>query len=206
MVLVDYGTGNLRSIQNMFARIGVASHISSDPEIIASATKLILPGVGHFDFGMTQLNRSGLRRVLEKQVFERKTPILGICLGAQLLTRRSDEGNEPGLAWIDAETVRFDRSRLQANTRIPHMGWTDTTFASTEPLFHGLESPSRFYYVHSYHLNCKQPEDEMCFANYGYRFVSGIRHENVMGVQFHPEKSHHFGMQVLKNFAFMEVV
>lgn len=188
----------------MFARIGAPSKISNDPEVICRASKLILPGVGHFDFGMTSLRSSGLCDVLNETVLKLKTPILGICLGAQLLTSRSDEGQEPGLGWIESETIRFDRDRLPEHYRIPHMGWSETEFAPSEPLFQGLPSPSRFYYVHSFHLSCKRLQDEMCHANYGYRFVSGIRHENVMGVQFHPEKSHRFGMQLLRNFASMD--
>lgn len=203
IVIVDYGTGNLRSIKNMFARIGVASQISGDPSIVAGASKLILPGVGHFDFGMTSLRSSSLFEILNDKALNQRTPLLGICLGAQLLTQRSDEGNEPGLGWIEAETIRFDRNRLDANCRIPHMGWTATEFTAEQSLFHGLESPSRFYYVHSFHLSCKNSHNEMCHAVYGYRFTAGIRRDNIMGVQFHPEKSHRFGMQVLRNFAEM---
>jgi glutamine amidotransferase len=201
ITIVDYDAGNLRSISNMLRIIGVASRISRDCDEIAKATKLILPGVGHFDFGMRKLRSSGLVSVLNSMVFERQIPLLGICLGAQLLTRSSEEGTEPGLAWIQADTVRFDRERLPSTLRVPHMGWAETEFRKNDPLFQGFTENPRFYYVHSYHMKCDFSEDEMCWGVHGYRFVSGICNKRVWGVQFHPEKSHSFGKLILKNFA-----
>ena len=201
ITIVDYGAGNLASIVSMLRHIGVPAEICSDPKRIREAKRLILPGVGHFDFGMTNLRSSGLADALNGRVQGDGIPLLGICLGAQLLTRRSAEGTSQGLGWIQADTIAFDRSRLGPELRIPHMGWSDTTFERSEPLFqHTPESP-RFYYVHSFHLACDKPENEICWSHHGYRFAAGIRAGNVCGVQFHPEKSHRFGMQLLRNFA-----
>ncbi len=201
ITIVDYNTGNLRSISNMLRFLGVDSQISNDPIEVARATKIILPGVGHFDFGMANLNQSGLVDILKTQAVVNKTPVLGICLGAQLLTRKSAEGDLPGLGWIHGETVGFDRQRLPSNLRIPHMGWSETEVNINNPLFKGVAELPRYYYVHSFHMVCDRPEDELCHTVHGYRFVSGICHGNIYGVQFHPEKSHRFGMTVLKNFA-----
>lgn len=201
LTIVDYGTGNLRSIANMLGRLGHSSVISSSVEDALSATHLILPGVGHFDYGMSSLRESGLLEALNHKVLVENVPLLGICLGAQLLTRRSDEGIEKGLGWIDGETVRFDKARLKSNCRIPHMGWSETELKADEPLFRKMVDNPRFYYVHSFHMRCDNSENEICHAEYGYKFVAGVRSNNIFGVQFHPEKSHRFGMQILDNFA-----
>jgi glutamine amidotransferase len=203
IAIIDYGTGNTRSIQSMLSYIGVSSHLTSSPTEIELAEKLILPGVGHFDYGMSQLRKSGLDKVLTSQVLEKKVPVLGICLGAQLLTRGSQEGSESGLGWLPADTVRFDHSRLTSELKIPHMGWAETEFVADSPLSKNLESPARFYYVHSYHLQPDTIEMSLCFATHGYRFAAGIGRDNIIGVQFHPEKSHKFGMQLLRNFVSM---
>lgn len=200
ITIIDYGTGNLRSIANVLRVLGVPSCITSNPSDIDRATKLILPGVGHFDFGMTNLRQSALIEPLNDAVLVRKIPVLGICLGAQLLTRGSQEGQLPGLGWIEADTIAFDRTRMPSHLRVPHMGWADTTVRANQPLFEGLEHP-RFYYVHSFHMVCDHPDNEMCHAIHGYSFVAGICKQHILGVQFHPEKSHRFGKIVLKNFA-----
>lgn len=201
ITIVDYDTGNLRSVQNMLNKVGADSKIGSTPGDIENASKLILPGVGHFDFGMKNLADRDLIDVLNDKVLDKKTPILGICLGAQLLTRGSDEGVLPGLGWIDADTRSFDTSRLDSSLRVPHMGWADTESQCTSSLFVGFDETPRFYYVHSYHIVCDNGADELCHATHGYRFVAGVENGNVMGVQFHPEKSHRFGKQILSNFA-----
>lgn len=203
LTIVDYGTGNLHSVQNMLKSLGVPARISSAREEIAAASALILPGVGHFDFGMRSLDQLDLRGVLDEQVLERKVPLLGICLGAQLLTRGSEEGGEPGLGWIAAETRKFDVSRLESSLRVPHMGWADTEFSAASALFADVAPSPRYYYVHSYHLVADDPDDELCHAVHGYRFVAGLQRGNIAGVQFHPEKSHRFGKQLLANFAQM---
>jgi imidazole glycerol-phosphate synthase subunit HisH len=201
IVIVDYGAGNLRSIQNMLRRLGRDSEITSDPGVVARASKLILPGVGKFDFGMRQLEERGLKSALDKRVLGDGAPLLGICLGAQLLTRGSEEGDLPGLGWIAARTVRFDPAKAApATIRIPHMGWADTAFVGDHPIAAGLEKP-RFYYVHSYHIEPEDETDVLARAEHGYAFVAGVARGNVLGVQFHPEKSHRFGMTLLNNFA-----
>jgi glutamine amidotransferase len=201
LTIVDYGTGNLRSVQNMLRSLGVAARITSARAEIATASALILPGVGHFDFGMRSLKQLDLRGVLDEMALEKKVPLLGICLGAQLLTRGSDEGTEPGLGWIAADTRRFDEARLDVSLRVPHMGWADTEFLASSGLFAGAAPRPRFYYVHSYHIVADEETDELCHAVHGYRFVAGIERGNIAGVQFHPEKSHRFGKQLLGNFA-----
>jgi glutamine amidotransferase len=201
ITIVDYGAGNIRSIVNMLRALGIKSRVSGTPDEIATAERLILPGVGHFDHGMGELLERGLMAALERRVREEGIPILGICLGAQLLTRSSEEGALPGLGWIDGCTIRFDRARMGARLRVPHMGWADTWAMRDNPLLDGLSADARFYYVHSYHIVCDDPEQAIFGAHHGYDFISGVKRANVLGVQFHPEKSHRFGMQVLRNFA-----
>lgn len=200
IIIVDYNTGNLNSIKNILKKIGADSLITNDPDKISNATKLILPGVGHFDYGMRNLQSLNLIEVLNKKVLEEKVPILGICLGVQLFTKGSEEGNEPGLGWIDGRTRAFDKNRLDTRLKIPHMGWSDVRFKPGSKLFNGFTETPRFYFVHSYHLVCNNPHDEMVYGEHGYEFVAGVEHENVVGVQFHPEKSHRFGMKVMENF------
>lgn len=199
ITIVDYDAGNLKSIVNMLRALGASSRISGDPAEIAGAEKLILPGVGHFDYGMGQLEARGLVDVLNRRVLQDRVPILGICLGAQLLTRGSEEGDRPGLGWIAGETVRFDRGRMDARLRVPHMGWAETWATRENPLSEALHD-ARFYYVHNYHLVCDDACEAILAANYGYDFTVGVQRGNVLGVQFHPEKSHRFGMQLLQNF------
>ena len=199
--IVDYGVGNLRSVQNMLRVLGHDSKIVSTPDEVSEATKIILPGVGHFDFGMKSLAERNLINVLNEKVLEHRTPVLGICLGAQLLTRRSDEGEVSGLGWINAETTKFDSSRLDSSLRIPHMGWADTEYRRSNRLFEGAGNNPRYYFVHSFHIVCEDEADELCHATHGYRFVAGVARENIRGVQFHPEKSHRFGKRILANFA-----
>ena len=200
LTIIDYGIGNLTSIKNMLKRIGVDSVISHKLDDIESADKLILPGVGSFDYGMEQLNKSGLVEVINKKVVEQKTPILGICLGAQLFTDESEEGQVNGLGWIKGKTVSFDRSRLSSNQKIPNMGWTDVFGFEKSKLFTNMFETPRFYFVHSYHLLIDNPDETMVMTNYGYDYVAGIEKGNILGVQFHPEKSHKFGMKILENF------
>ncbi len=199
--IVDYGAGNLASIKNMLKKVGVHSEITNDPQQLEEAQKLILPGVGAFDHGMTGLNEGNFVEILNRKVLEEKIPVLGICLGMQLLSQKSEEGELGGLGWINSKTVKFDFSDLESAPKIPHMGWSDCKVSKTSALFEGLEDEARFYFVHSYHV---QPEDEsdiLATSEYGFPFVASVEHENVLGVQFHPEKSHKFGMKLLENFA-----
>ena len=198
IVIVDYGMGNLGSISNMFQKVGAKATISSRVEDILAAEKLILPGVGAFDHGMNALADRGLIPPLNNKVLEQKTPCLGICLGMQLLTLSSEEGVAAGLGWVPARTVRFQFNNGE-NLKIPHMGWNSVRPAPKSRLFFGLESP-RFYFVHSYFVQCENAEDIAAEASYGQVFIAAVEHENIFGVQFHPEKSHKHGMALMRNF------
>jgi glutamine amidotransferase len=200
IAIVDCGIGNVGSVANMFRKIGVPAVVSGNPRVVAGAEKLVLPGVGAFDHGMTRLHASGLIPILERRVRHDATPILGICLGLQLLTRGSEEGSCPGLAWLPASTVRFRfGEEEQSHLRVPHMGW-NTVYATRADGWPSLAGQPRFYFVHSYHLECDFPDDVLATARYGYEFAVAVRRENLAGVQFHPEKSHRFGMAVLRDF------
>tara|TARA_B110000003_G_scaffold275886_1_gene319917 strand:- start:714 stop:1322 length:609 start_codon:yes stop_codon:yes gene_type:complete len=199
IIIIDYGMGNIGSILNMFKRIGVKSKISSNLEEIKSATKLLLPGVGSFDKAMLRIKNSNIKQVLDYKVLEKKTPILGICLGMQLLTRSSQEGNEEGLAYIDAHTKRF--SFEDKKMKVPHMGWNFVHKFAKSELTDGFLEDSRFYFVHSYYVEVKNQENSILKTNYGFEFDSAIQNENIYGAQFHPEKSHKFGMKLLENFS-----
>ncbi len=202
IAIVNYGVGNLGSIQNMLKKVGCTeSVITNQEEDLVRADKIILPGVGAFDKGMEKINESGLVGILNKIVVQEKKPLLGICLGMQLLTKGSEEGKLPGLGWIDAYTERFQFSDEQANLKVPHMGWNEISISKQHDLIKDLSMPARFYFVHSYYVKCNDKQDELLSCNYGINFTCAVQHENIMGVQFHAEKSHKFGMQLLKNFA-----
>ena len=198
--IIDFDMGNLGSIQNMLSRLGFESEITSDLDRIREAEKLILPGVGAFDKAMTNLEERGLISLLNDLVIKKKVTIIGICLGMQLLSNRSEEGHLPGLGWIDADTIRFDFTSEQ-NLRIPHMGWNTVDIQQETCLFKGMYENPRFYFVHSYHVRCNNEDTIMTTTNYGFDFTSSVVKGNIYGVQFHPEKSHKFGMKLLQNFA-----
>jgi len=204
IVIVDYGMGNLGSIKNMLLRIGSKGVISSDIADIERASKLILAGVGAFDNAMKNVFALDLAPVLNSKVIEDKTPILGICLGMQVMANKSEEGKLPGLGWIDAEVKRFRFGEENRHLKIPHMGWNLIKVRKYMQLLNGLGNESRFYFVHSYHMVCRNVRDKMTTTFYGYDFVSSVLQGNIAGVQFHPEKSHKFGMQLMKNFAEFE--
>jgi len=200
IVVVDYGMGNLGSIGNMLKKIGAAAVISSEPGVIEAAQKLILPGVGAFDNGMRNLAARGLQEVLQRKVLQEKVPILGICLGMQLLSQKSEEGELPGLGWLPAATVRFRFSSASPALKIPHMGWNTIDICKPCLLFEEMYPEPRFYFVHSYHLVCARAEDVAAYTTHGYPFASAVANDNIMGVQFHPEKSHKFGIKLFHNF------
>lgn len=197
VAIINYGLGNLASIQNMFKKIGVKSIITDNPDDLKKADRLLLPGVGHFAKGIENLKQSGLIPVIEECIFEKKKPILGICLGMQLMTNGSEEGGCEGLKWIDADTVKFQF--IIKDLKIPHMGWNEVQFRN-ETIRNQMDETPRYYFVHSYHVVCKQDENILATCDYGKPFHCGIQKENVYGVQFHPEKSHRHGMKLLSIF------
>ena len=200
VVIIDTKMGNVKSIQSMLRKIGVKSQISHDLEVIDSASRYILPGVGSFDTGMSYLNNSGIKEVLKRNIEVAKKPILGICLGMQLLTKGSQEGKLEGLGWIDAEAYRFDFKSLDIDLPVPNMGWNIAKSSKKNRLWEGL-AENRFYFVHSFYVKTKIEEETLSTSNYGIEFASSIHRDNIYGVQFHPEKSHRYGMQLLKNFS-----
>lgn len=200
ITIIDYGLGNLGSIKNMLKKIGVASEITRDFNSIANAKKIILPGVGAFDNGMQNLKDFSLIDLLNKKVKEEKTPILGICLGMQLMTKSSEEGSLPGFGWIDAETIKFKFDEGGKKFPIPHMGWELVNQQKESGLMKNMFSEPRFYFVHSFFVKAKNSSDVLLTTKYGNDYVSGFEKDNIIGVQFHPEKSHKFGMCLLKNF------
>lgn len=200
IAIIDYGLGNLGSIKNMLKKIGYESEITSDHQVIQSAEKLILPGVGAFDQGMKNLEERGLIPLLNQKVLVEKTPVLGICLGMQLVTNKSAEGGLPGLGWVDAETIKFDSTKADKKFPIPHMGWEYVSEKGNSPLLKDMYEEPKFYFVHSYYVKCNNPDEAILTSNYILEFDSGFQKENILGVQFHPEKSHKYGMKLLTNF------
>ena len=198
VAIVDYGLGNLGSIANMLKVIGEKSVITADKDKITQADRIILPGVGAFDAGMSKLAETGLVDFIKEQALKEKKPILGICLGMQLLGRKSEEGSLGGLNMIPFESVRFQLD--DTNLRVPHMGWDIVEFQQNSPLLEGLTGRQRYYFVHSYHVKCDSKENVLMTCDYGYEFACAVVRDNIYGVQFHPEKSHDFGMALLENF------
>ena len=200
ITIVDYNTGNLGSIKNMLSYLGIESKITNKKEDIERAEKLILPGVGHFDYGMQQLQKINLISTLNKKVLEEKIPILGICLGVQLFMQMSEEGVKSGLGWIQGKSVLFNKSNFTSSQKLPNMGWAEVTNCNESKLLNNMPSEPRFYFAHSYHLELENKNDCVLTSKYGYEFAAAIEHENILGVQFHPEKSHKYGMKLLENF------
>ncbi len=197
--MVDYGAGNIGSVLNMIRKVGGQAEVSSQPDVLRNAQKILLPGVGSFDNAMHKLEQLELVQPL-RDCAAAGVPFFGICLGMQLLSQGSEEGKLPGLGLIPGRVRRFRFDTEQFSFKIPHMGWNQVKATKIHPLSDGLESGGRFYFVHSYHYECEDPTDELFNTHYGYDFTSGVQRGNVIGVQFHPEKSHRFGMQLFKNF------
>ncbi|MBX2924892.1 MAG: imidazole glycerol phosphate synthase subunit HisH [Chitinophagaceae bacterium] len=201
VVILDYSIGNLNSIKNILKRVGINALITNKVKDVLAAEKIILPGVGSFDHGISNLRDMPYFSALEEQVLVNKVPILGICLGAQLLAERSDEGVLSGLGWIKGEVKKFDSARMmEFNLKIPHMGWSEIEVKKTSALFSNMYEDPRFYFVHSYHWCCANSSNVLATALYGYEFTAGVEYNNIAGVQFHPEKSHKYGMKLLENF------
>lgn len=197
ITIVDYKLGNLGSVYNMLSYLGIEAEITSDIDKIIKADKIILSGVGSFDTGILNLNSMDLVNVLDKKVKVDKIPVLGICLGMQLMGKSSEEGIQAGLGWIDAVSVKFSDESL----RIPHMMWNNARILSKSKLFQGFDASTKFYFAHSYFLKTNDPHLAITTTEYGNEFISAIEFDNILGVQFHPEKSHKFGMKLLRNFA-----
>jgi glutamine amidotransferase len=199
IVVIDYAVGNLAAVANMFKRLGVACEITADAEKVRRAEKIVLPGNGAFDACMQELRATGLIPLLEERVLYQKTPLLGICVGAQMLGHGSEEGCEPGLGWVDMQVRRFPPL---PGLPVPHMGWCSVRWADAAvPILQSLDRDARFYFVHSYYMQVAYPRDVLLTAHYGLDFAAAVQVENITGVQFHPEKSHRYGKQLLEQFA-----
>lgn len=200
ITIIDYGCGNIRAFLNVFTRLNVPVCVASKIADLENASKIILPGVGAFDYVMQSFNKSGLREIVEKKVFDEKLPVLGICAGMQILADSSDEGKEKGLGWIPGEVKLFDVSKIPYKTKLPHMGWNEIK-PEDSYLFNSIPLGSRFYFVHSYYFLPNNKIHSIATSNYGFEFTAAVADKNIYGVQFHPEKSLSNGMQLLKNFA-----
>jgi glutamine amidotransferase len=201
ITIVDYGLGNICAFANVFKQQNVDFAIAKSAEELRSASKIILPGVGAFDHAMERLERSGMRATLDYLVLDQGVPVLGVCVGMQMLAESSDEGKLPGLGWIKGRVRGFKTTLADRDLPLPHMGWNDVHPVPGHGLFHGLETEARFYFLHSFYLECAEETDVAAIANYGLKFHAAVSHRNIHGAQFHPEKSHHLGARFLKNYS-----
>ncbi|PJZ45501.1 imidazole glycerol phosphate synthase subunit HisH [Leptospira brenneri] len=204
ITIIDYGLGNIQSFQNLYKRLNIETKVANSFEDLTGATKLILPGVGAFDHAIELLEISGMKESIQDLVFNRNTPILGVCVGMQILANSSEEGNKPGLGWIPGRVKKFQFLANSGKLPMPHMGWNDVISSDTRSdLFQGLQGDSRFYFLHSYFYECENESDISAKTEYGVSFSCAIQRNNIYGVQFHPEKSHHYGERLLLNFALL---
>lgn len=201
ITIIDYGLGNVLAFANTYKRLNINVSVAKTAADLRAATKLILPGVGAFDHAMDLFERSGMRDMVDNLVMRQQVPILGICVGMHMLASASEEGRHSGLDWLGGIVKKFDVSTLPHSTHLPHMGWNDVATTRESTLFNHLKQGVRFYFLHSYYFECEDKQDTLAVAQYGNDFSCAVNHDNVYGVQFHPEKSHHFGAQLLKNFA-----
>ena len=199
--IINYGSGNIGAIANIYKQLKIPYLISSDLRELARADRFILPGVGSFDPTMKHLNDSGLLKMLNDQVHGERKPIMGICVGMQILAEFSEEGEMPGLGWIKGKVKKIDASKLHSKPKLPHMGWNSLTKMTDESLFQGIDADFGFYFLHSYFFDADTPNDIIASVNYGVEMPCAVRNKNIVGVQFHPEKSHHNGMMIFRNFA-----
>jgi imidazole glycerol-phosphate synthase subunit HisH len=196
--IVDYGLGNVKAFANIYHSFNVPFVIVKEPGALSGVTRIVLPGVGAFDQAMARLEASGLRQPLGALVLEKRMPVIGVCVGMQILMDSSEEGTRPGLGWISGDVVRF---AADADVRVPHMGWNVVTPAGADKLFDGIGADSRYYFLHSYYVRAADPAHVLAHTNYAGSFACAVRRDNIIGVQFHPEKSHRSGTQLLRNFA-----
>lgn len=201
ITVVDYGLGNTRAFLNVYRRLNIDVKTATNAEELRDASKLILPGVGSFDHAMEQLGQSGMREMLDELVGRRHVPVLGVCVGMQILGRASDEGTLPGLGWMDGSVKTLESVMSMERLPVPHMGWNDVRPSVPNKLFDRLDSGGRFYFLHSYYFHCDRAENAIAMASYGADFACAVNRANVFGVQFHPEKSHQYGARLLQNFA-----
>jgi glutamine amidotransferase len=201
ITIINYGSGNVRAICNIYERLKIPFQIANTPKEVNDCERIILPGVGAFDETISMLDESGFRPVLDHQVLTNKIPVLGICVGMQILADKSEEGSLPGLGWIHGKVKKFDKNILLSKPKIPHLGWNSVKVTKSNTLFQNVDENQGFYFLHSYYFDCADPEDVMSTTFYGKDFTSSINHSNIYGVQFHPEKSHTNGINLLKNFA-----
>ncbi len=201
ITIINYGVGNINAFLNVYKRVNFPVKIAKNLQDLKDAKKLILPGVGHFDHAMSELIKSGMREKLDELVLEKKIPVIGICVGMQIMGNNSDEGTMQGLGWIDASVKKFDESKINQVTRLPHMGWNNVYPLRDNLLFKSLEKNAIFYFLHSYFFLCNNNSDILANTEYGGLFTSAANHENIYGIQFHPEKSHSYGEILLHNFA-----
>ena len=199
--IIDYGLGNIKAFENLYARLNVPIRIVRNAEELKNSSKIILPGVGAFDYAMSRLNDSGFREILDDLVLIKKIPIIGICVGMQMMGKSSEEGYMPGLGWIDGEVKLFNKELIPYKTRLPHMGWNTIKKINNNKLFDNLDNESRFYFLHSYFFDCYEKSSIIAMTEYGIEYASAINKDNIFGIQFHPEKSHSNGIKLLHNFA-----
>lgn len=201
ITIIDYGVGNVQALANIYKRLEIPCVQAKSAAELAGASHIVLPGVGAFDWAMARLQASGMREALDELVQVQQKPVLGICVGMQMMAGGSDEGQLPGLAWFDAHVRRFDETRFTSRTHLPHMGWNDVEPERPCDLLRELGEEARFYFLHSYYFAARDQTDILATTMYAERFACAVRRGNVYGVQFHPEKSHGWGIQLLKNFA-----
>jgi len=201
ITIVDYGLGNIEAIANIYRRLDIPVRRARTAAQLADAQRIVLPGVGAFDWAMSRLDQSGMRATLDELVIGQSRPVLGICVGMQMMARRSDEGRCSGLGWIDGEVRAFDESSFTQRTHLPHMGWNHINAQRSGGILAGLEQDARFYFLHSYCFEAHRDQDVLARTDYGGAFASAVQRDHVHGVQFHPEKSHQWGIQLLRNFA-----
>tara|TARA_B110000438_G_C15807524_1_gene648140 strand:- start:1768 stop:2385 length:618 start_codon:yes stop_codon:yes gene_type:complete len=202
--IIDYGLGNVKAFANVYKNLNLPTRIINQPSELRDVDRIILPGVGAFDYAMKKLNQSGMREVLDEIILEKNLPVLGICVGMQMLAYSSDEGSHPGLGWIEGTVKKFDLSNLNKSLIVPHMGWNNVTPLKNNGLFKDFDFKAHFYFLHSYYFQCQNKDQIIAISDYGGEFTCAVNYRNIFGIQFHPEKSHQHGIQLLKNFSEIE--